>query len=218
MFRSSRGGLVPRIVLTAAAAALAVAVAGCEAGNNAPSLQFHPPTAGTAKTLGNITISNVFVLGAPIGHALRRGQNAGLFLALTNTGTSKDVLTSISAPGIARSVLLPGGHITLLPNRSVLLTGPKPAVILQDLLVPLTGGAVIQTVTLTFANAGSTTLKVPVMPRALYYSTLSAAPSPSPSGSPSPSPGASVSPLHKKTGKKKASASSSPSPSPSSTP
>jgi copper(I)-binding protein len=216
VFRSSRGGLMPRIVLTAAAAALAVAVAGCEAGNNAPSLQFHPPTAGTGTTLGNITISNVFVLGAPIGHALRRGQNAGLFLALTNTGTSKDVLTGISAPGIATSVLLPGGHITLLPNHSVLLTGPKPAVILQDLLVPLTGGTVIQRLTLTFANAGSTTLKVPVMPRALYYTTLSPAPSPSPSGS--PSPGASVSPLHKKTGKKKASASSSPSPSPSSTP
>jgi hypothetical protein len=158
VFRSSRGGLVPRIVLTAAAAALAVAVAGCEAGNNAPSLQFHPPTSGTGGTIGNITISNVFVLGAPIGHALRRGQNAGLFLALTNTGTSKDVLTSISVPGIAQSVLLPGGHITLLPNHSILLTGPKPAVILQDLLVPLTGGTVIQTVTLTFANAGSTTL------------------------------------------------------------
>jgi copper(I)-binding protein len=217
VFRSSRGGLMPRIVLTAAVAALAVAVAGCEAGNNAPSLEFHPPTAGTGTTLGNITISNVFVLGAPIGHALRRGQNAGLFLALTNTGRSADVLTSITAPGIASSVLLPGGHITLLPDHSILLTGPRPAVILQDLLVPLTGGTVIQRLTLTFANAGSTTLRVPVMPRALYYTTLSPAPSPSPSGSPSASPGGSASPLHKKTGKK-ASASSSPSPSPTSTP
>jgi copper(I)-binding protein len=199
--RSSRGGRFSRRILIAAAAALIPLVAGCEAGFNAPTLQWHQPTDGTGKTVGNITISNVFVLGAPIGAVIPRGHNAGLFLGLVNVG-APDRLLSVTAPGVASSVLLPGNQVVLPENKPVLLTGPQPRVILEHLLRPLTGGSVI-TVTLTFANAGSVTLQVPVMPRAQYYSTLLPAPSPTSSAS-------SVSP--------KPSGSASPSSSPSSTP
>lgn len=194
MHRSGGGGY-PRRILIAAAAALIPMIAGCEAGTSAPSLHWHQPTDGTSHQAGDITISNAFVLGAPIGAALLRGENAGLFLGLSNIG-SPDRLVGVSAPGVARSVLLPGNQIPLNTQQLVLLTGPRPQVILQHLLRPLTGGSVVRII-LTFAVAGQVTIKVPVMPRAQYYTTLSPAPSPTtpvPTPSPksaSPSPSAS---------------------------
>jgi copper(I)-binding protein len=184
--RSNRGGKYSRRILIAAAAALIPLLAGCEAGSGAPTLHWHPPTDGTGKTVGNITISNAFVLGAPIGAVIPRGQNAGLYFGLTNIG-SADRLVSVTAPGVATSVILPGSRVVLPHLSSVLLTGPQPKVILEGLLKPLTGGSVVKLV-LTFAKAGSVTLQVPVMPRAQFYTTLSPAPaSTTPSSSPTPS-------------------------------
>ena len=127
VIRSSRGAAMSRRMLIAAAIALVPLIAGCEAGTNAPTLHWHPPADGSTAAAGPyITISNVFVLGAPIGSVLEPGQNAGLYMGLVNTG-SPDRLLSISAPGVARSVQLPGGGVTLLSQHRVLLTGPQPA-------------------------------------------------------------------------------------------
>lgn len=182
MIRSSRCGVVPRRILIAAAVALLPVIAGCEAGNNAPVLQWHQPTDGTLAYAGiddSITISNVFVLGGPIGAVLPRGQNAGLFLGLVNIGPA-DRLIAIRAPGIAQSVRLPSGGISLAPQSRVLLTGPKPMVVLQRLVKPLAGGSVIR-IDLIFQKAGLKTLPVPVLPRVYNYSTFSPAPASSPS-------------------------------------
>ena len=193
MSRSSRSGMAPRRLLVAAAAALIPLVAGCEAGTASPSLQWHPPTNGRGATAGSLRISNAFVLGAPIGKVIRRGQNAGLFLAITNTGRA-DRLVGITAPGLASSVLLPGGHVTVNGGHSVLLTGPEPRIVLQDLLRPLTGGSVVA-INLVFAKAGVVPMRVPVMPWAQYYTSLSPAPAPSKtSPAPSKSPSASSTP------------------------
>ncbi len=177
MIRSCRAGTMSRRIVIAVAAALVPLIAGCEAGTNAPSLQWHQPTDGTTTTIGGLTISNAFVLGAPLGSELRPGENAGLFFALTNTGTSGDRLIGISAPGLARSVLLPGGRVVVNSQHSVLLTGPRPQVILEHLLRTVTGGSVV-TLVLSFRSAGQLTLRVPVMPMAQYYATLSPAPTP----------------------------------------
>jgi copper(I)-binding protein len=201
--RSGGGGGYSRRVLIAVAAALIPMIAGCEAGTNAPSLHWHQPTDGTYHAIGAITISNAFVLGAPIGAALPIGQNAGLFLGLVNIG-KPDKLLSISAPGTAQSVRLPGSQVVLATQRAVLLTGPAPTVVLENLLRPLTGGSII-TITLTFQNAGTVTLKVPVMPRAQFYTTLQPAPAPTTPSPKAPSPSSSTS----------QSKSASPSPSPS---
>ncbi len=183
MIRSSRCGVVPRRILIAAAVALVPVIAGCEAGNNAPTLQWHQPTDGTVASAGtgdSITISNLFVLGPPVGAVLHRGQNAGLFLGLVNIGQA-DRLIAIKAPGIARSVQLPVGGIKLGSQSRVLLTGPKPLIVLQQLVKPLAGGSVI-TIDLIFQKAGTKTLPVPVMPSVSNYSTFS----PPPASSPSP--------------------------------
>jgi hypothetical protein len=132
--------------------------------------------------LGDIAIRNVFVLGPPLGGRLAVGQSAGLFFAVVN-GTSPDKLLSVSAPGSARSVTLPGGTVSLADNQAVFLTGPAPKVILNNLVRPLSGSAWVRLV-MTFQNAGSVTLVVPVVPRALYYATLSPAPTVTPTTSP----------------------------------
>ena len=183
MIRSSLRMARPRRLVVLAIAALIPALAGCEAGYNAPTQQWHQPTDGTAAVHNNISIANAFVLGAPLGEKIPVGDSAGVFLALTNVGSS-DALVSVTAPGTARSVMLPGGSVPLASQQSVRLTGPAPEVILQDLTRPLTGGSTVRLV-LVFENAGAFTLVLPVMPQAQYYSTFSPPPSPSPSPTPS---------------------------------
>lgn len=178
MIRTSRR-TAGRRLLVLAIAALIPALAGCDASANAPTQEFHQPTDGTGILFNKIAIRNVFVLGAPIGSTIGVGRSAGVFLALINGG-SRDKLVSISAPGTARSVTLPGGSVSLASQQAVLLTGPAPKVILDDLTRPLTGGSSVRLV-LTFQNAASVGITVPVMPQAQYYSTFSPPPSPSPS-------------------------------------
>lgn len=184
MIRSSQGGQLPRRLLIAAAAALIPILAGCGTGTSAQTQQWHQPTDGSTKTVGKISINDAFVLGAAPDSVLAKGQNAGLFLALVNTG-QPDRLLRISAPGTAASVRVPGGSVSLRSQHTVLLTGPSPALVLTRLTQPLRGGSVV-TLRLTFQNAGTVWLKVPVMPRAQYYQTFSPAPAPA-----SPSPTAS---------------------------
>ena len=185
MIRSRSRGIVPRSIVIVAAVALGPIIAGCEAGTNAPVLQWHQPTDGTHQLVGkNLTISNAFVLGPPIGRVLRRGQSAGFFLGLVNTGTP-DRLLAVKAPGIAQKVVLPGGGIPLRYQSRVLLAGPAPTIVLQHLLRPLPGGSVVK-LYLVFARAGTIGLSVPVMPMVSNYATFS----PPPTISPSPSPSA----------------------------
>ena len=184
MIRSRRAAARPSRLLVLAIAALIPVLAGCEAGNNPPTSQWHQPTDGAGIVHDNIAIRNVFVLGAPIGATVPAGQSAGVFLALFNDG-SPDKLLSITAPGTAASVTLPGGTVSLASQQAVLLTGPEPKVILQDLTRPLVGGSSVLLV-LNFQNAASVTLQVPVLPRASYYSTYSPPPTPTPTPAATP--------------------------------
>jgi hypothetical protein len=195
VIRSGRGTAMARRLFIFVTAALVPVLAGCEAGNNAPTLEFHPTSDGAGTVHDNIAIRDVFVLGAPLGARLTKGQSAGLFFALVNNGTSADKLLSVSAPGSASSVTLTGGAVSLASQQAVFLTGPAPKAILNDLTRTIPGGSIIRVI-MNFKNAGTVTLEVPVMPRAQYYSTFSPAPSPTPtatkgkraSASPSASP------------------------------
>ena len=203
MILSSRAAPL-RVLAMVVAAAVAPVIAGCEAGFNAPTQQWHQPAAGASAVVNNVLrINNVFVLGAAPAFSLPRGGSAGLFLAITNEGAAPDRLIGVTAPGTAAAVQLPAGGVRLAGQQQVLLSGPAPQVILRRLIRSVNGGQHILVV-LHFVRAGNVTMAVPVMPRAQWFSTFSpapllvrpsptgtASPSPSPSGtSPSPSPSA----------------------------
>lgn len=160
------------------------AVAGCEAGLNAPTLEFHQAAAGAYTEFNGIQVSNAFVLGAPAGSSVPAGSSASLFLSIYNGGAGDDKLLGVSAAGSASSVHLTGGTVSVPANSAVNLTGPQPSVVLSGLTKSLSGGETIP-VTLDFQHAGSVTLQVPVEPASFYYSTYSPPPSPVPT-TPSP--------------------------------
>jgi hypothetical protein len=180
----SRGGHTVtrwnRRLLIAALAILVPALAGCEAGFNAPTLKFHQASFGVSTMVDGINIDNVFVLGPPPGSTLQAGGQASLFMALQSANS--DQLTSITAPGAASSVQLGNGPITLSPNTLVDLSGPEPLLTLDGLTNPLSGGETVQLV-LHFATAGSVSLMVPVEPAAYEFATYSPAPTPTASAS-----------------------------------
>jgi copper(I)-binding protein len=169
-----------RRLLVGALAILVPALAGCEAGFNAPTLEFHPAAVGVSTMVDGINIDNVFVLGPGLGATLQAGGQAGLFMSLE--APSSDQLTSISAPGTASSVQLGNGPITLNPNTLVNLGGPAPLLTLDGLTNPLNGGEMVK-LELNFATAGQVTLVVPVVPAAYEFATYSPAPTPTASAS-----------------------------------
>ena len=59
-----------RCLLLGAMAVLVSALAGCEAGFNAPTLEFHPASSGVSTEHNGISIDNLFVLGSPVGAEL----------------------------------------------------------------------------------------------------------------------------------------------------
>lgn len=177
MFRSRTRKTVARCLLIGALALPIPAIAGCEAGYNAPTLEFHPASGGESATFNGISITNLFVLGAPVGSTLPAGSSAGVFLSLFNSGSVDDTLTSVKAPGYASSSQLSSGNVTLPASSLVNLTGPQPMVVLTGLTKPLEAGIDIP-VTLYFQHAGSIQLNVPVQPQSFYYSTYSPAPAP----------------------------------------
>ena len=163
-----------RLLIGAGTLALLIpAIAGCEAGNNAPTLEYHNAAAGTYTTFNGIKITNAFVLGAPAGAAVPAGSSAGLFLSVYNGSASGDTLVSAAATGSAASVAVVGTSVTLPVDSAVDLTGPQPSVVLKSLTKPLAGGSYVP-VTLNFQHAGSVTLQVPVEAQSYDFSTYSA--------------------------------------------
>jgi copper(I)-binding protein len=164
-----------RCLLFGAIALLVPALAGCEAGLDAPTLEFHQASSGTTTTVGGITVDDAFVLGPMPGSVLPAGGQAGVFLSLF--AQNGDRLLSATAPGAASSVHLANGPVTLPAQTLVDLSGPQPHVVLTGLTSPLSGGETIQ-LELVFANEGVVPLAVPVEPAADYYTTYSPPPTP----------------------------------------
>jgi copper(I)-binding protein len=178
-----------RRLLLGAIAVLVPALAGCEAGFNAPTLQFHPANTGVNETVNGVTIDDAFVLGPALNSTLPVGGQAAVFLTLE--AANADQLTKVTAQG-ASSVQLLSGPVTLSAFQPVDLSGPQPQIVLTGLTSPLSSGQTVN-LTLQFANAGNIAITVPVEPSAYDYTTYSPPappPSPTPSASPTGSPGA----------------------------
>jgi copper(I)-binding protein len=171
-------------MLFGALAVLAPALAGCEAGYNAPTLEYHPAAFGAYAMKNGVSISNAFVLGPPLNGPAVAGGRAGVFLSIT--AQDGDKLVSASAPGTASAVQIAGGSVRVPAAVPVDLTGPVPQMVMTGLANPLQGGELVK-LNLTFAEAGTIAMTVPVQPKAYEYATYSPPPSPSPTAKPKPS-------------------------------
>jgi len=172
-----------RRMLLGALAVLAPALAGCEAGYNAPTLEYHQAAFGAYAMKNGVSISNAFVLGpSPSGPEVAGGR-AGLFFAMTSQDGDK--LVSISAPGTASTVKLAGGSVSVPAATLVDLSGPVPKAVLTGLSSPLESGSLV-TLNFNFAEAGTITLTVPVQPKAYEYATFSPPANASPTARPTP--------------------------------
>ena len=171
-----------RCLLLGAIAMLVPALAGCEAGANAPTLEFHPASNGTTTVVNGVTIDNAFVLGPALGSSLPVGGQAGVFMSLTTP--NHDQLVAAAAPEAASSVQLTNGPVTLSAGMVADMSGPAPEIVLNGLTSPLSGGETVQ-LELTFSSAGVVSIPVPVEPAAYDYTTYSPPPSatPTPAGS-----------------------------------
>jgi copper(I)-binding protein len=166
-----------RLLLLGAIALLVPLLASCEAGQDAPTLEFHDASNGTSVVVNGIKIDDAFVLGPAIGSSLPAGGQAGVFLSVS--AEYGDRLLSASAPGSASSVTLTNGPVTLAPGAVADMSGPAPQIVLNGLTTPLSGGETVQLV-LTFSIAGVVPLKVPVEPAAYDYATYSPPAAPTP--------------------------------------
>lgn len=200
MIRSSHGSKVLRRILIGAVTLLIPVLAGCEAGDNAPTLEFHPAANGAYGTADAVTVDNAFILGGRNNTLLASGSSASMFLYLYNDSGSADKLISVSAPGTATSVQITGGSVTVPATGAADLSGPKPQIVLHDLTSAVPSGKTV-TVDLTFQNAGELSLMVPVQARTSYYDTYSPPPprassikQPGATGTATPSLGASAQP------------------------
>jgi copper(I)-binding protein len=198
-----------RRLLFGAVVVLVPALAGCEAGLNAPTLAFHPASTGQSTIVDGIAIDNAFVLGPQLNTVLPAGGEAGLFMSLSSPNDEQ--LTSISAPGTASSVRLIKGPVNLGANTLVSLDGPAPEIVLSGLTNELSGGETVQLV-LNFSTVGAVTIQVPVEPNAYDFATY-ASPPPSPTPTPNPKHKTKPSPTATPTGSVSATPTASASPS-----
>ena len=180
MIRSSRGRLMRRVMI-GGVALLAPILAGCEAGNGAPVLEFHPAANGAEGSTDSLTVSDAFILGGPNGQAVPAGGSASMFLSIYNGGSTADKLLGVDTAGAAKSVQLAGGTIPIPAQNMTNLEGPRPKVVLRGLSKQLVAGTTVD-VLLSFQNSGSVELSVPVEARDTYYSSYSP-PAPAPSAS-----------------------------------
>jgi hypothetical protein len=104
-----------------------------------------------------------------------------MFLSVYNGGPTADKLVGVDTAGTAKSVQLTGGSIAIPAQNMTDLEGPQPKVVLRNLSKPLASGSTVE-VLLSFQNAGSVELSVPVEARSSYYSSFSP-PAPTPSAS-----------------------------------
>ena len=166
-----------RRLLLGAIALLVPVLAGCEAGFNAPTVDFHPASNGTSVVVNGIKVDDAFVLGPAVGSSLPAGGQAGVFLSLS--AENGDRLVSADAPGSANSVTLTNGPVTLPAGAVADMSGPAPQIVLNGLTSPLSGGETVHLV-LTFSTAGAVPLQLPVEPAAYEYTTYSPPPAPTP--------------------------------------
>lgn len=156
-------------------AALPLAIAGCAAGDEAPTLQVKPDNPGG--DLGPVAVRSLMLLAPP------DGGEAATVVTIVNKSDETHILDSIEiAPQADRSgsPIDVAAGIPVPPNESVNIgAAGQPALPVSDLDRLAEPGTLVP-VTLIFDKAGQLTLQVVVREATGPYASFLPSPSPSP--------------------------------------
>ncbi|MFL6053308.1 MAG: hypothetical protein ACJ72W_10390 [Actinoallomurus sp.] len=110
-----------RAVAMAIAGAFAVAplVSACAAGQHPQSVLPTRLTEGVNASVGHVDVRDAFVLGPEPGQRLPVGSSAPFYAWIVNKASSPDKLVGVDAPGLAQSVEIASGGLSLPPNQLV---------------------------------------------------------------------------------------------------
>lgn len=138
----------------------AAVLSGCSTGLNAQTYKETGRADSTSKDLESLALRNLHIEG-PTSDVHEVGGEARLVGSLVNRGETPDTLISVSSEAAGAITLLdkdqPVASITVDKGRAV----STWTAVLEGLTTTLRPGTYV-TVTLTFTNAGRTTLQVPV--------------------------------------------------------
>ncbi|GAA3135124.1 copper chaperone PCu(A)C [Streptosporangium carneum] len=180
MTRNSRHWAIAAAAFLAAAPVLA----GCGAGFDAITNQPYTPTEAlsvSADKAKGIDISQAFFLGPDSGSQLAAGAATPLYLSLVNTNKDADRLVGVGVdPALGTAKI--ASPVDLPVQQRVGVGKPTPAIVIEGLKKPLSGGESIS-VQLQFAKAGVVPLTVPVITRSREFKDLPQAPGASPAPS-----------------------------------
>jgi copper(I)-binding protein len=144
-------------------------LSGCGVGLQAQTYKETGRNDGSSVDLESVLVRNLHIEPPTSGNTLAAGGDAVLTGTLASRDKATDTLTSVTSPAAA-SVTLAAGAAPAVPRFGggpVGLDVPAGGALtdwtatLTGLAQPLRAGEYV-TVTLTFANAGQTTLRVPV--------------------------------------------------------
>jgi periplasmic copper chaperone A len=170
----------PRWALLAALAAL-VFVAGCAAGQRAPSSSEISTIDGVNANIGSMQVRNLGLAAPPTNAGYAVGDAAQLVFAMVNTAPRDDQLISVTSPVAGSATSSPVGKVATLasavarrqPQAFIPISAPpgelvpvgygSPAasVTLVGLTKPLISGQTL-IVTLGFRDAGTKTIQIAV--------------------------------------------------------
>ena len=170
----------PRWVLLAVLAVL-VLVAGCAAGQRAPTSEEISTTDGVNANIGAMEVRNLGLAAPPTNVGYSAGDTAQLVFAMINSGPADDQLISVTSPvagsassspvaAVATPATTPSQSqqqaftpISAPPGELVPVGYGSPAatVTLVGLTQPLISGQTL-VVTLGFRDAGTKTIQIPV--------------------------------------------------------
>jgi len=150
-------------VLTAALAVTALLSVGCTSSSTSSAKAFHEPRTPhrTQVTLGELKIRGLRLIASRPGSTDPAGY---LVMTIVNGGTRPDHFLRALVSG--NGYVAPAGVTTAEPRRAVQIgsrqpSGISPALPITGLPLPLKAGAVAN-VSLFFADAGHTSVEVPV--------------------------------------------------------
>jgi periplasmic copper chaperone A len=160
----TRSARLPRAAALsfALAAAAALTLSGCAAGQISQTADQVAAIDGGNGTIGQIGIRNVVMVTARTDAGYAKGDTVDLSLLISNNGLNNDTLTGVSSVAASSGTVAPATGVALPAQQLVTVGGDSQIKLeLQNLTQAIPYGHSVP-ISFTFQNAGKLTIDVPI--------------------------------------------------------